>query len=96
MNTAMTTSNKPSIKLFYASWYSPCSDALNFVENLSKDIDIQTIDVDAETDLAARYKIKTVPTLLVFQDGEIVYRSLKDIDVQAKEEIQNLLFSNPE
>ena len=73
--------NQPAVVDFYATWCSPCKllsprfDAL--AENLSKKIRFLKVNVDKAPDLTALYKIRSMPTLLVFNEkGEITQRKV--------------------
>ena len=62
---------------FFATWCMPCkmlTPVLEKVANSRADFDIVKVDVDEAQDLAAKYAIQAVPTLLVFKDGEEVNR----------------------
>lgn len=60
---------------FSASWCGPCqalSMTLKGIDDLG--VQIKEIDIDDELDLAAQYSIRSVPTLVVLQDGVEVRR----------------------
>lgn len=60
---------------FSASWCGPCqalSMTLKGMDDLG--VQIKEIDIDDELDLAAQYSIRSVPTLVVLQDGAEVRR----------------------
>lgn len=60
---------------FSASWCGPCKALSMTLEDID-DLDtvVQEIDIDYELDLAATYNIRSVPTLVVLQDGTEVRR----------------------
>lgn len=62
---------------FTADWCMPCQRLKpiinDFVDN-NPTVIYQTIDVDNEFDLALEYEIKSVPTLVIFKDNEIIKR----------------------
>ena len=85
MNKISTTEFKKLIGIghlilaeFYAGWCEPCKildDILEEVKmKMRERIDIQKIDVDASKDIAAHYHVKSVPVLILFKDGEVVWR----------------------
>ena len=60
---------------FFATWCGPCkmlSPVLEEVSNENPDLLILKIDVDEVGDLAARYGIQAIPTLMLFKNGERV------------------------
>ena len=62
--------------LFYAEWFSPSLVLKEkLVSELAKE-ELLLIDVDDAIELTHRFKIKEVPTLLKFSNGEITFRSL--------------------
>lgn len=59
---------------FWAEWCGPCKVMLPLLQKLEDDynIEIYKIDVDKEVDLAMKYQIRSIPTILKFVDGEVV------------------------
>ena len=55
---------------FYADWCGPCKMLGQVLESM-EDVNIIKINVDEEEDLAKRYKIMSIPNLLIIKDGEI-------------------------
>lgn len=74
----LLASDKPVLVDFHADWCGPCkmlAPILRAVkEQMGKDIKIIKIDVDKNQPIAARYQIRGVPTMLLFRNGEIVWR----------------------
>lgn len=68
---------------FYADWCGPCKMLGQVLETL-EDIDIIKINVDEEEELAKKYKIMSIPNMLVVKDGEIVKQL---IGFRSKDEI---------
>jgi len=62
---------------FYGSWCMPCKMLAPIVEKVVKDqnIKLAKVDVDDNEELVKRYKIMSVPTLLIFKNGEHVSTS---------------------
>ncbi len=60
---------------FYADWCGPCKMVGPLVEELSnemKDVKFVKVNVDSLPDVAQRYGIMSIPTLLAFKNGELV------------------------
>ncbi len=60
---------------FFATWCGPCkmlSPVLEEVANERPDVKVVKIDVDQEPDLAQAFNIMSIPTLLLFKDGQKV------------------------
>ena len=82
----------PVLVDFYADWCNPCKMMAPTVAKLAEayegKVKIGKINVDEQAALAAKYKVMSIPTLIVFQKGE-VYR--KSVGVISEEEIAALL-----
>lgn len=77
---------------FYASWCGPCKMMNPILEELSSevpDVKFFKIDVDRELELAMRFNVMSVPTLLVVEDGEIID---KTIGLISKKELLNIIY----
>lgn len=63
---------------FYAHWCGPCQTMEPVLERLCDDnrdrVSVVRIDVDAQPELAARYGVSRIPTILYFQNEEVVNR----------------------
>ncbi len=67
--------NGVSIVDFFATWCGPCKMLAPVFEELSGEMDevnFFKVDVDQALDVARRYAITTVPTMIIFKDGEAV------------------------
>ena len=68
---------KPVLYDFFATWCGPCRLQTPILEELHKKmgdaIEIRKIDVDQHMDLAEKYGIRVVPTLIIEKDGKIVH-----------------------
>ncbi len=60
---------------FFATWCGPCKMLAPIVEKVAsehEDITVLKIDVDKVPDVAAKYGIRSIPTLILFEDGKAV------------------------
>ena len=66
----------PVLVDFWAEWCGPCKMLSPTVEQLSKDFDgkakVVKVNVDDNQNLAAKYGIMSIPTIIIFKDGKIV------------------------
>ena len=79
--------DKPVLVDFFATWCGPCRMMAPVIEELAEeydgkvkigkldDIRILKVDVDKNEALATQLRIQSVPTLIIFKKGEIVWRS---------------------
>ena len=59
---------------FYADWCGPCKVVSPILEELSesmKDVKFVKVNVDENQELAAKYSVFSIPTFLIFKDGEV-------------------------
>lgn len=73
-------SEVPVLVDFNATWCPPCRMLHPILEDLAKNADgkykVASIDVDNNQDLAAKYHTSSIPTLIVFKNGEATQRSI--------------------
>ena len=76
---------------FWAPWCGPCRELIPIVDALAEeltDVKVAKVNIDEEMALAKKYKIFSIPTLLVFKNGQPVQKSL---GVKSREEILAML-----
>jgi thioredoxin 1 len=70
------SSTLPYLVDFWAAWCGPCRQIAPSIEELATRFEgranVGKVDVDAEPELAARFRVASIPTLLVFRDGQVV------------------------
>lgn len=76
--------DKPVLVDFYATWCAPCKAMTPIIDNIANEINgearILKIDIDKNQSVAANYKVQAVPTFIIFNKGEIVWRHAGAID----------------
>lgn len=80
----VVNSDKPVMVDFFATWCGPCKMLHPVVEALSEevtDVKVGELDIDEQAELAEKYRIMTVPSLVLFKNGEAVD---KLVGVQSK------------
>lgn len=80
-------SPKPVLVDFYAEWCGPCQmmkpRILDVAERMGDDIKVVQIDIDKEKELAERFRIQSVPTLIIFKNGKQQWRQSGVISAHA-------------
>jgi thioredoxin 1 len=69
-------SDVPVLVDFYADWCGPCKMIAPSVEQMSTEFEgkakVGKLDVDANGETAQKYRVMSIPTLLIFKNGEVV------------------------
>ena len=82
---------KPVLLDFWAPWCAPCRMVAPTVDEIAaerRDIRVGKVNVDEEHELAHKYRIFSIPTLLVLKDGKVVNQA---VGVRPKEAIMGML-----
>lgn len=84
--------NKPTLVDFFATWCGPCRVQGPILEEVKKRLgdkaNILKVDIDQNQELAAIYRVQSVPTLILFKNGEAVWRA---VGVQQADELERKL-----
>ena len=74
----VSQSDVPVLIDFWAEWCGPCKSITPHIEQISKEYEgkakVFKVDVDSESELAMRFGVMSIPTLLIFKSGEVVDR----------------------
>jgi thioredoxin 1 len=85
-------SDKPVLIDFYADWCGPCkmiTPILNEIkQELGEKVSIVKIDVDQNQMLSQKLQVRSIPTLMIFRNGELKWRAM---GVQPKQVLMNQL-----
>jgi thioredoxin 1 len=85
-------SNRPVLVDFYADWCVPCKQMPTILKEVKEDLRDQVriikVDVDRNPQIASKYQIRSIPTLMLFKNGEAKWTGL---GVRSVNEITNVV-----
>lgn len=76
---------------FWAAWCGPCKMLAPIIDQIAEEhpeVKVAKVNIDEEASLAIDYKVMSIPTLLVFKNGEVVNQA---IGVQSKTDIEGMI-----
>lgn len=86
-------SETPALVDFFAEWCGPCKTMKPILEDLKSQVGgkakIIKIDVDKNPKVAAKYGIQSIPTLILFKKGKIVWRQAGVVSAKAIVQVIN-------
>lgn len=91
-DSEVLSSDKTVLVDFWASWCGPCKMLAPIIEEVEQEVSdcckVFKVDIDENPELAQKYGIMTIPTMIVFKDGDEVN---KIVGLRQKEEIISML-----
>jgi len=88
---AVLKSDKPVMVDFWATWCGPCQQLAPIVEALAGEyegkVKIGKLDVDQNQEVAGKYQVMSIPTFLMFKDGQVVDKMVGGVQKEKLKEM---------
>ena len=82
------SSDIPVLVDFYADWCGPCKMLAPVLEKAESEVKVIKVDTDIHEELARKYGIMSIPTIILFENGQEIKRNIGFID---KERLEDFL-----
>ncbi len=90
-NEEVLNSKEPILLDFWASWCGPCRMVAPTIDEISEEVagvKVGKINVDEESELAEKFRVMSIPTLMVIRNGKV---SAQSVGVKPKKDILRML-----
>lgn len=78
--------DKPVMVDFFATWCGPCKRLAPIIDELASElsgkVDVYKLDIDQSSDIAAKYRVSSVPTIMVFEGGSVKAKTVGAVPKQ--------------
>jgi len=90
--TEVINSTQPVLVDFWAEWCGPCRMLGPVIEQIAEQypekVKVGKVNVDSQVNLASKFRVMSIPTIMIFNNGEVVQ---KVVGARPKEEFENMI-----